>query len=168
MMRTDRFVKIGVTSSSILERVKAVQTGTPTPIYYVAYYVVKDRATAFALEKELHYKLDRRRTYGEWFFNLKDNASEITEVLLSYGLKKEDKKEINIQSKGYTYDEVERASVNIDKYLKMESGYRLAGLGSKIYSMRTVVRVKELEAKYQNAIKTLQGKIQSVGHSDGL
>lgn len=155
IMRSGEFIKIGVTSGDIKKRVSSVQTGTPTPIYYVSYYDLKERDKAFSIEKSLHKKLSRRRTHGEWFVNVRDNSSEIKEVLIEYGINPISKKCIEIMTNKTIYDEISRASCNIDKYLKMNDKFKFAGLGAKINNMDTVKRVKELELKYQNALITL-------------
>lgn len=155
VMRTTGFVKVGVTSQPIEKRVRAVQTGTPTPIFYVSYFIVNSRERAFAIEKAIHKKLQRRRTYGEWFSNVRENSKELHEVLSEYSINKSDEITLSITDGKFIPDEISRAYDNIVKYTKNKERYKLAGLGSKIYSLDTVKRVKELEQKYQSSILEL-------------
>jgi len=158
IMRTTNFSKIGITSGSIKNRINQVQTGTPTKIYRVEYFIVRNRTTALMIEAELHEKLKRRRTYGEWFKNLRHASKELTNSLKELGINREDAKIIELGRAEYSEDELSIVSCNIDKCLKDTDFDRLIGLGKKLMINPTVSRVREIELKYKGALEILQNR----------
>ena len=168
IMRTDNFSKIGITSSSIESRMKQVQTGTPTKIHRIEYYIVKDRATAFRVEKSLHNKLKSRRTYGEWFKNLRNASSELTLVLAELGLHREDMRVLDYGRTHKVDDELAIVSKNIDKCLRDTDFDRLVGLGKKIMVNPIVERVRRVELKYKDALSTLHDRQNHVLEEERL
>jgi predicted GIY-YIG superfamily endonuclease len=62
----DGRVKIGV-SSDPDRRVKEMQTGNAKPLTVIARFPFPNRASAMAIERELHEKYSRFRVSGEWF-----------------------------------------------------------------------------------------------------
>ena len=85
MMVADNFIKIGVTQLDIQERIKSVQTGCPLPITTVHYWIVNGRSQAFSIEREIHKRISRFNTFGEWFIRSKNAVKDINEVLNSHG-----------------------------------------------------------------------------------
>lgn len=67
IMQTDFYFKVGITSTSLNNRLKQVQTGCPTPIRNIHYYSYDTRSKAMNAEKILHNSFKRHNTYGEWF-----------------------------------------------------------------------------------------------------
>jgi hypothetical protein len=61
-------VKIGVTTGTIENRIKKLQTGNASELYVLRYFKSEK---PFMLEKMLHLHYHNRRTNGEWF-NLTD------------------------------------------------------------------------------------------------
>lgn len=84
-MKADNFMKIGVTQLDIQERIKAVQTGCPLPITGVHYWIVNNRKQSFLIEREIHQKISRYSTFGEWFIKDDNAIKEIKQVLFSHG-----------------------------------------------------------------------------------
>jgi len=58
------YYKIGVTTGSIENRMKKLQTGNGTELHVVSYYQCQ---YPFKLEKLLHVKFCAKRVHGEWF-----------------------------------------------------------------------------------------------------
>ena len=56
--------KIGVTTGTIEERMKKLQTGSSNEIHIVSYF---KSAAPFKLESLLHAKYSTKRKVGEWF-----------------------------------------------------------------------------------------------------
>ena len=65
-----RLYKIGVTTTSISQRIKSLQTGCPYEISLVDYY---ESSNGHLVEKTLHRQFSHAKTFGEWF------ALDITE-----------------------------------------------------------------------------------------
>lgn len=84
-MKADNFIKIGVTQLDIQERIKAVQTGCPLPITGVHYWIVSNRKQSFSIEREIHEKISRYSTFGEWFIRNDNAIRDIKQVLASHG-----------------------------------------------------------------------------------
>lgn len=85
MMKADNFIKIGVTQLDIEERIKAVQTGCPLPITGVHYWIVSNRKQSFFIEKEIHKKISKYNTFGEWFIRNESVIKDIKEIFNIYG-----------------------------------------------------------------------------------
>lgn len=120
-MQSGDFLKIGVTSKSIYQRVKEIQTGCPTVIEEVYYYGFTNRAEAFNTEKKLHSIFSEYNTSGEWFIRFKRFGSKINKIigfeykkikLNDYKLTDADKERIELKNKKA------KDLVFIDKYDK--------------------------------------------------
>lgn len=85
MMKADNFIKIGVTQLDIHERIKAVQTGCPLPITGVHYWIVNSRSQSFLIEKEIHQRISRYNTFGEWFIRNDNITKDIKQIFDSHG-----------------------------------------------------------------------------------
>lgn len=77
--------KIGVTTGSIENRIKKLQTGNSGEIYIVNYYQTK---YPFFLEKWLHRKFFKENIKNEWFeldseqvFSFKDECKKIEDMI---------------------------------------------------------------------------------------
>lgn len=75
------FYKIGVTTGSIENRIKKLQTGNGGEIHVVSWFKT---AYPFKVEKLLHSKFGSKREVGEWFslsdedvFNFQETCGEI-------------------------------------------------------------------------------------------
>ena len=60
----NEYYKIGVTTGSIENRIKKLQTGNGTELHIVSWY---EAPYPFKLEKLLHSKFALKRESGEWF-----------------------------------------------------------------------------------------------------
>lgn len=69
----DKFYKIGV-ATSMKSRLGSIKVGNPFPVYVVTKHLVEN---AHEVEKEIHHRLKKRRTSGEWF---KLEPAEVVEV----------------------------------------------------------------------------------------
>lgn len=65
VMQANNVCKIGITSTSIIQRKKELQTGCPFPITKT--WSSKDIENALEIEKILHNFFAGKRTCGEWF-----------------------------------------------------------------------------------------------------
>jgi len=72
--RPFRFYKIGMSTTMPLERLRALQTGSPFRLELVAFAPVED---AYGIEKSLHDKYSLWRVRGEWFGLAKEAVDEI-------------------------------------------------------------------------------------------
>lgn len=81
------FFKIGVTSGSIENRVKKLQTGNGSELHITSWYECQ---YPFKLEKLLHAKFNPKRESGEWFsldtsdvLNFKNICEETEKTLIA-------------------------------------------------------------------------------------
>ena len=63
-IKSHKHVKVGITSDPA-KRIKSLQTGCPTPCYFLAIFDCGDKAIAF--EYKLHQIFNEFHSHGEWF-----------------------------------------------------------------------------------------------------
>jgi len=103
-------IKVGITSNSIYERMKAIQTGCPYPIDEVFYVVLSTRAEALAYESEIHTLFKKYKTSGEWFESVPRFTTKIEKTV--------NKKMSKIRVQDYEYSELDKKINKERKELK--------------------------------------------------
>lgn len=79
------FVKIGMTTTSVEERMKALQTGQPFPLEIIE--AVPVDGNVIAIERGVHLRMHKQRWNGEWFkdvfsdFSLADTVAQVLDDL---------------------------------------------------------------------------------------
>lgn len=81
VMQAGDYIKIGVTTTSIIQRAKQVQTGCPTPIEEIFFFSMESSSEAYFCEKLLHQELCFHRSHGEWFHCFKRYTSKIEKII---------------------------------------------------------------------------------------
>lgn len=164
-MKADNFIKIGVTQLDIQERMKAVQTGCPLPITGVHYWIVSNRKQSFLIEREIHEKISRYSTFGEWFIRDSNAIKEIKQVLSSHGnfeyVKVED------ITHGICHRTISKGirSINIlheiQSCVKFKRHHKLLKLYEKIESLPEKAIYDKVCKRYNEAIKILENSYKS-------
>ena len=160
MMKADNFIKIGVTQLDINDRIKAVQTGCPLPITGVHYWIVNNRRQSFLIEKEIHKKISRYNTFGEWFIKNDNVIREINQVFEYYGDFECTK--IENLTHGICHRTIHKGtgSVNIlheiNKCVKYKTHDKLLELHKKIEELPEKQIYDRVCKKYNDALNILQ------------
>lgn len=81
VMQAGDYIKIGVTTTSIIKRAKQVQTGCPIPIEEIFFFSMETSSEAYLCEKILHKELLEHRSHGEWFHCFKQYTSKIEKII---------------------------------------------------------------------------------------
>jgi hypothetical protein len=155
LMRTERFIKIGITSGDIHKRLAAIQTGCPITIHTVQYWRTKTRDISLCIEKEIHKLLEYRNTHGEWFKNVSKNASSVREVLSNYGINFDDFKIIYLGRADVVSTEADDILNSINKCVKYKDHDRLIKLSKRIDEMPETLIYRDICSQYQDAILLL-------------
>lgn len=158
LMKTDRFIKIGITSNNIQHRLRQVQTGCPLDIYFVRYWVVGTREIATQIEKRIHFELGDRNTHGEWFKNLHEESKTIRKILLDYGVVFESGIDIKTGVKGSFSNEATDIMQSILKATDAKDVERMIKISKRIELMPE-------KAIYDKVSKFFSEKLLEVDHS---
>jgi hypothetical protein len=86
LLKSEKFYKIGVTTSTVEKRIKTLQTGNPHKIKYIHHERVSCDKTMNHIEKMLHKEYKHRHVNGEWFLL---NNDEVNQVILKLKVFKE-------------------------------------------------------------------------------
>ena len=81
VMQAGDYIKIGVTSKSILQRAKQIQTGCPIPIEEILFFKFETSSIAFEVEKLLHKEFSFYASHGEWFHRFSNFTQKIEGVI---------------------------------------------------------------------------------------
>jgi hypothetical protein len=81
VMQAGDYIKIGVTTTSIIQRAKQVQTGCPIPIEEIFFFTMESSNEAYFCEKILHQELSEHKSHGEWFHCFRKYTSKIEKIL---------------------------------------------------------------------------------------
>ncbi len=81
VMQAGDYIKIGVTTTSIIQRAKQVQTGCPVPIEEIFFFTMESSNEAYFCEKLLHQELGFHKSHGEWFHCFRRYTSKIEKII---------------------------------------------------------------------------------------
>ena len=84
----DQFMKIGITTRDVVERMRKLQTGCPFKITPLAFCSLNTE-DAVRLEKHIHSRLAKFKINGEWFL-MNDESEQLTkDILVEISIKHE-------------------------------------------------------------------------------
>jgi len=127
LLKAGQYYKIGITSATIEERIRQLQTGNPYKITYVAYGDVKSQKKAQEIENYLHLDYKRHRLQGEWFSIPHSEINNVTIKIKSFTTRGvfEDYKKLKKEADNAYYPKKHRNNIE-EKKAKQRKFNRLA------------------------------------------